>query len=329
MNPSAKTHDAAPPDAPCLANLPVPLYGSVMGLSGLAIATTRSGLFPGSALVGNTLLVLVTVWFALLSAAYLVKWVRYPGDVSKEFNHPVRMNFFPAISISLLLLSIGYQPLVPAFSFVLWGVGALLHFVFLLRTLRVWLFRGLPLQSFNPAWFIPVVGTLIVPLSGVDHAPAEISWFFFSIGLVFWIAMLGITLSRIIFHGGLPPKLLPTLFILIAPPAVAFLAYLQLTETVDTLARLLYFNGLFTAILVLSFADRFVRLPFFLSHWAYTFPVAAITLASFRYHHATGVDFFDWIGAAFLLVLVGITLLVAFRTLRAARAGEFCVAEEN
>lgn len=61
----------------------------------------------------------------------------------------------------------------------------------------------------------------------------------------------------------------------------------------------------------------------------YAFPVAAITLASFRYHHATGVDFFEWTGAAFLLVLVRITVLVAIRTLRAARAGEFCVAEES
>lgn len=328
---SASSQDNRPeqPEAPCLANLPVPLYGSVMGLSGLAIALTRSELFPGSSLAGHGLLVVVTVWFFLLSAAYMAKWVRFTGEVKKEFNHPVRMNFFPAISISLLLLSIGYHPLLPGFSFILWGAGSLLHFLFLLRTLRVWLFRGLPLQSFNPAWFIPVVGTLIVPIAGVEHGPVEISWFFFSIGLVFWIAMLGITLSRIIFHGGLPPKLLPTLFILIAPPAVAFLAYLQLTGTMDTLARILYFNALFTAILVLSFADRFIRLPFFLSHWAYTFPVAAITLASFRYHEATLVAFFRGTGILFLLILLAITIVVAIRTLRAARAGDFCVAEEN
>lgn len=328
---SASSQDNRPeqPEAPCLANLPVPLYGSVMGLSGLAIALTRSSLFPVSSLLGHGLLVLVTVWFFLLSTAYLIKWARFPGEVKKEFNHPVRMNFFPAISISLLLLSIGYHPLLPGFSLLLWGAGTLLHFIFLLRTLRVWLFRGLPLQSFNPAWFIPVVGTLIVPISGVANGPIEISWFFFSIGLIFWIAMLGITLSRIIFHGGLPPKLLPTLFILIAPPAIAFVAYLQLTGTMDTLARILYFNALFTAILVLSFSDRFIRLPFFLSHWAYTFPVAAITLASFRYHEATHVAFFRGTGILFLLILLAITIVVAIRTLRAARAGHFCVAEEN
>jgi len=317
------------PEAPCLANLPVPLFGSVMGLSGLAIALTRSGLFPGIAEIGHGLLFLVTIWFLLLSVVYLAKVIRFPGEVLKEFNHPVRMNFFPAISISLLLLSIGYLTLAPGLSLILWVSGTLLHFLLLLRTLRVWLFRGLPLQSFNPAWFIPVVGTLIVPIAGVEHAPAEVSWFFFSIGLVFWVAMLGITLSRIIFHGGLPPKLLPTLFILIAPPAVAFLAYLQLTGTLDTLARILYFHALFTAILVLSFADRFIRLPFFLSHWAYTFPIAAITLASFRYHHATGSPAFEGLGGFFLILLILISIIVAIRTALAVRAGAFCVAEEK
>ncbi len=328
MNPESNKPSSREMEAPCLANLPVPLYGSVMGLSGLAIALTRSDIVPGSEMAGNALLLVTTGWFLVFTIAYLVKLVRFPEEVRKEFNHPVRMNFFPAISISLLLLAIGWLPLVPNLSLFLWVFGTVLHFLLLLRTLRVWLFRGLPLQSFNPAWFIPVVGTLIVPIAGVHHMPAEVSWFFFSVGLVYWIALLGITLSRIIFHGGLPPKLLPTLFILIAPPAVAFLAYLQLGGAIDTLARLLYFNALFTTILVLSFADRFLRLPFFLSHWAYTFPVAAMTLASYRFQQATGSEPFGWIGDGFLCLLIFICIVVAVRTIRAARAGEFCVAED-
>lgn len=314
-------------ESPCLANFPVPLYGSVMGLTCLSIALTRSGLFPGADLAGILFLFLVSAWFLVLSTVYLLKWMRYPQEVLKEFNHPVRMNFFPAISISLLLLAIGYFSFAPLVSLILWIAGSVLHFVFLLRTLRVWLFRGLPIQSFNPAWFIPVVGTLIVPLVGVYHAPVEISWFFFSIGLIFWVAMLGITMSRIIFHGGLPPKLLPTLFILIAPPAIAFLAYLQLTGNLDAVAQVLYFNALFTAVLVLSFADKFIKLPFFLSHWAYTFPVAAITLASLRYSQETGQGWFHGLAFFFLGLLATICVIVAIRTIRAARSGEFCVAE--
>jgi len=52
----------------------------------------------------------------------------------------------------------------------------------------------------------------------------ELSWFFFSVGLIMWAVMFTIIMNRIIFHNPLPQKLMPTLFILIAPPAVALIS---------------------------------------------------------------------------------------------------------
>jgi tellurite resistance protein len=34
------------------------------------------------------------------------------------------------------------------------------------------------IKHFNPAWFIPIVGNILVPIAGVHHAPIEISYFF-------------------------------------------------------------------------------------------------------------------------------------------------------
>lgn len=310
-----------------LKNLPIPLYGSVMGLAGLALAVERLEELRFDSNVGSIILYAVSIWLLLLSGAYLTKWIRYPAAVGTEYRHPVRMNFFPAISISLLLLAIGYLNRHHTVSAVLWYAGTGLHLFFLLRTLRVWFFRGLELQSFNPAWFIPVVGTILIPIAGVEHAPIEISWFFFSIGIVFWIAMLGMTLHRVIFHNGLPPKLLPTLFILIAPPAVGFIAYLKLNCGLDTLARILYFNGLFMVLMVLVFADRFVRLPFFLSWWAYTFPLAAATLSTFAYYDVSNVPFFFGLAVFLLLLLIATITVVAVRTGQAAMNRQLCVPE--
>jgi tellurite resistance protein len=314
-------------DSGCIRNLPIPLFGSVMGLSGLSIAVLRLEPSDWTQRLGLGLLVFTALWFGLLSLGYAIKFIRFREGVLTEFHHPVRMHFFPAISISLLLLAIGFLGIAQNLSATLWWGGAALHFVLLLRTLRVWFFKGLPLQTFNPAWFIPVVGTLLVPIAGVHHAPIEFSWFFFSIGLIFWIAMLGMTLNRVIFHGGLPEKMLPTLFILIAPPAVAFIAYMGLTGELNAFAKILYFHALFMTVLILTFADRFARLPFYLSWWAYTFPLAAITLASIRYHAAGGPLFFYNLGIALLLLLCLVVAIVAIRTSIAARNKTLCVAE--
>ena len=42
-----------------------------------------------------------------------------------------------------------------------------------------------------------MVGNIIVPIAGVRFAPTDISWFFFCIGLVFWLVPMTIVLYRL------------------------------------------------------------------------------------------------------------------------------------
>lgn len=76
-----------------------------------------------------------------------------------------------------------------------------------------------------------------MPIAGVQHGFSELSWFFFSIGVVFWLVLLTIIFNRMFFHQPLPGKLLPTLFILIAPPGAGFVSWLQLNGELDAFAR--------------------------------------------------------------------------------------------
>ncbi|WP_425415989.1 hypothetical protein [Pseudoalteromonas qingdaonensis] len=41
------------------------------------------------------------------------------------------------------------------------------------------------LEHANPSWFIPVVGNIIAPITGAKLGYIEVSWFFFSVGIVF------------------------------------------------------------------------------------------------------------------------------------------------
>lgn len=157
-------------------------------------------------------------WFVVLSGFCAAKCARHPGAVRAEFHHPIRMNFFPAFSISLLLFSIGFLHLHPDLARVLWWSGALLHLLATLQILHTWINRDLHIHTINSAWFIPVVGNIIVPIAGVNLASIEISWFFFSVGLFFWVALFASVFNRIIFHDPLPEKLVPTLVIMLARP---------------------------------------------------------------------------------------------------------------
>ncbi len=169
--------------------------------------------------------------------------------------------------------------------------------------------------------------TSSVPVAGVRLASPELSWFFFSIGLVFWLVLLTIVLYRLFFHEPLPVRLAPTLFILLAPPSVGFIAYTNLTSEIDAFGRVLYYTALFLALLLASNAVRFLRLPFFISAWAYSFPLAALTLATLVMSARLPNPVFTLLGFGLLALISLVVAVLVVRTLLAVWRREICTPE--
>jgi tellurite resistance protein len=325
--------DAAPdyPSVPInrLEHFPAAFFSMVMGMAGLTIGWEKAQAvaersFPFVPwLIGAT-----TLLFAVLALFYMAKVVLHPGAVRAELRHPVRINFMPAMAISLLLLSIVYLHLAPMASRWLWMSGAALQLGFTLFVVNAWIHHEhFKIQHMNPAWFIPAVGNVLVPVAGVPLGYELVSWFFFSIGIVLWPVLLTIVFYRVLFHQPLPERLMPTLFILIAPPAVGFIAYVRLTGGVDVFAQVLYFAAVFFTLLLVTQATRFTRLRFFLSWWAYSFPLAAVSIASMLMAEETGDALFLYFGFGVLTMLSGIVALLVVQTSIAVRRRGICLPE--
>jgi tellurite resistance protein len=312
-----------------LENFPISWFATVMGLSGFSIAWHRAETVLALPFEISHIVLSVTILvFIVLGLLYLVKYVRYTPQVAAEFAHPIKLNFFPTISIGLLLISIALSHHQAIVSQWLWVVGAMLHILFTLYFLSVWIHHThFEIQHINPAWFIPIVGNILVPIVGVKYASPEISWFFFSIGLLFWLVLMTIIFYRVIFHQALPGKLTPTLFILIAPPAVGFISWVQLTGSIDAFGRILYYAALFLTLMLATQLQRFARLQFFLSWWAYSFPMAAITIATLLMYRSTGLVFFKGLSILLLALLNLIIVMLVVKTLVAIARKQICVEE--
>ena len=310
-----------------LKNLPISWFAAVMGLSGFAIAWARAEqVFALDLVISPWLTGLAALVFVAIAGLYLTKFLKYPSDVLAEMQHPVKLAFVPTFSIGLLLLSIAFLHTAETLSFWLWGIGTALHLVITLYVLSSWIHHSkYEIAHLNPAWFIPVVGNILVPIAGLHHAPADISWFFFSLGVFFWPVLTAILFYRLIFHPSLPERLVPTLFIFIAPPAVGFLSWYNLTGEIDAFAKVLYFVGLFFTLLLLTQFTYFARLKFFLSWWAYSFPFAAITIATLVMFKETGDAFYSGLGIALLALLSALIALLLVRTGLAIWRREICV----
>jgi len=299
--------------------LPVSLFGSIMGLSGLAFSWEwAEKIWSLNKLPGEIIGASAIFFFIVLSIAYLLKLVKYPALVKAEFNNPVSVSFFGTITISLLLIPGIILPYSQNLAIAIWVIGALLMGLFAWMVLRKWLDHQQEPTNALPVWIIPIVGTLDVPIVG-SRLPItgihEICLVFFSIGIIFTVILLPVIFSRLMFQAPMPVAIQPTLLILVGPLALAFSGYLSLTGILDTTASIFYYADLF---ILLLFGSKIIQIatccPFRVGWWAIGFPLVAITIASFRYAVNRHSSIYQIIPAILLTISTAVILFLLIQT---------------
>ncbi|NBD24804.1 SLAC1 anion channel family protein [Paenibacillus glycinis] len=298
--------------------LPVNLFASVMGMSGLSLAWRQaSKLYGISTVTADVIGIVAILMFLAVSAGYISKWVRYPHKVKAEFTHPILGNFFGTITIAILLLStvIGFRS--QATGQVIWIIGTVLTLAFSCIMLGRLLNGNHDHVNVVPPWLIPGVGTLDIAVAGGTMPfpwAQEINLMSLAIGGIIALVFLTMILTRLIHHDPLPAGLTPSMMIMIAPFEVGFLGYANFEHRIDPFASILFYFGLFLFV-VLFFKVFKKSIPFGASWWAVSFPLAALSNAALEY--ALYVD--SWLLIAIstvILAFLSIVLLVLFvRTL--------------
>ncbi|MCE4225331.1 C4-dicarboxylate ABC transporter [Methylobacterium sp. C25] len=310
-----------------LAYLPVSLFGSVMGLTGLSVAwhlaSSRHGVSP---LISDAIGWLAVLAFVALTGAYGVKAVTAPDAVAAEFKHPIASSLFGTAIISLLLLPIVLVRYSAPLADGLWIIGTVLMMLFAWHIVSRWMSSRQQVAHATPAWIVPVVGLLDVPLAApsldlpMTHG---ISLFAFSVGLFFAVPLFTLIFSRLLFEEPMPEALRPTLMILIAPFSVGFTSYVATTGQIDTFAEALVLLSLFIlAVLLRQLRDLPFACPFRLSWWAVSFPLAATAGAAIRYAGHAGHPVLDGIALATLALATVVIAGLAIRTLVGVARGE-------
>lgn len=348
----------APPTAEPAMNRPAaPLaflhpgwFAIVMGLAGLALAWHRAAPTMGEAAAAASLVMaaIAALVFVLLAAATAVRWQRHRAAWLEDLRHPVRHAFLAALPIAALLLATlavahgGRGTAVLA----AWWLAALAQLGVTLWVLSRW-WRGgsgvsggsgvaataaapppgLQWPVVTPVLFIPVVGNVLVPLAGLPLGQAGWSAAQFGLGLLMWPLVLTLLLVRIAVAGPWPERLLPTAFILVAPPAVVGLALLQFGAPAPA-AWALWGMALFMLLWAATLARRIAALPFALPHWAMSFPLAAFAALTLRLADdpAAGAPM-RLLGLGALTLASLVVAALALATLRGLRDGSLLAPE--
>jgi tellurite resistance protein len=149
-----------------------------------------------------------------------------------------------------------------------------------------WVISHLDGPSIHPAYFVPTVaagfvGSFCSAEVGL-HSVAEAS---FGVGVISWLLLSSIVWNRLFVVDPLPPALVPTLAILLAPPAIAGVAYFSMTNgSTGMVSRALGGFALLMALVQVRFIPIYRKLSFSIGFWAFAFSYAV-----------TGVDGLRWL----------------------------------
>ena len=289
----------------------------VLGLSGLGQAWRLSiRLWDMPSEIGEGVLLLSVLVWAVLLVVYVLQAIRYPEIVRKEFLHPVQGSTPALLAVSTLLIVLAVLPYSRLLAWILAVAGITWHLaVSLWHTGAQWQ-GGRDNLDTVPALYLPTVAgnfTCAAALGGLGHP--EWGWLFLGAGFFSWLALESLIIQRLWHPKALPVAQRPLLGIQFAPPVVCAMAWLMLdTGTSDHWLLMLWGYGLFQLLLGMRLGSWLGTQPFSPSYWAYTFGIAAATVCGLKLALAG-------VGAAQILaipIFVGANLFIGYLSLRTA-----------
>ncbi len=299
-----------------------------VGLGGLSIAYQKLALILHNSLlklIGEGLAYLGLAVWLIVATIYLIKMAKFREEFLKDIRNITKLTILPLSAISLLILSIAFNHFAPQVAVYFAYLGLVLQIAFTLFILRKWISEDLHIQMISPTWYIPVVGLILIPITPLKLG--TLNWLFLTFGLVFWNILTVIIFYRKFFHEPLPEALIPSLFILLAPPSIGFISYIKVTNSFDVISHFLYFTALTFFIVLLINFDKFVKTKFKITWWAYIFPLDALTIATILYFKLSKELAFLKLAELFAALATFALLIVAYKTFVAIKRKEICQAE--
>lgn len=251
--------------------MPIPISGVMLALASLGnLLGPRMGmnirwLFGGVATLFCVLLIL--------------KIIFYTDQIKENFQNPVVAGVMGTFPMALMILSTYAVFFSALFGFVLWWLGILLHFLLIVAfTLKYK--KTFKSDKIFPTHFIVYVGfvcaSVAAPLHGMEIV-GQALWF---LGALSYGILLPLIIYRVFKHKNIPEPAQPTIAILAAPGSLCAVGYVASFGQPTPIVGLVLF--LFAALgfmLALFQMPRLMKLPFYPSFSAFTFPFVISAIA--------------------------------------------------
>ncbi|HML83255.1 MAG TPA: SLAC1 anion channel family protein [Thiomonas arsenitoxydans] len=303
-------------------------FAVVLGWGGLALAWHQATALLGepAAMISQVLGWAAIGALGLLALLAGLRLQRHASDWLADVRHPVRHSVLALVPMAMLVIA-GFAVQVLGANNV-WMAGFWMFGALAQLAATVWVFhrlrqsaatdKGSNWAGITPALFLAAAGNVVVPFAGVALGFQIWSVAQWTIGALFFVVVQVLFMVRVTAFGRLPRKLLPMLFITVAPPAAGGLGLAQLGAPVEALEGAWGIALFFVILSFLSFKPM-MQEAFTIGHWALSFPLAAFAGLSMHLALMTqngAMQTFAILALALASVIIGWLTLATARGLR-------------
>ena len=251
--------------------VPIPICGVILGFAALGnlLQSYSEEVRYVCGIIAGLMLIL-----------FILKLIMFPKVIGEDLQNPIMAGVLCTLPMALMLLSTYVKPFIGDAAMYIWMFGILLHVVLIVFfTVRFVVKFKMP--KVFASWFIVYVGIAVAAVSAPAFEQQGIGAITFWFGLVCLVLLLILVTVRYAKHKEIPAPAKPILCIYAAPASLCVAGYIQsvtpksfeLLMVIYILASLLYLFSLIKAL-------GYLRLPFFPSYAAFTFPFVISAIAS-------------------------------------------------
>lgn len=251
--------------------VPIPLCGVMLGTAALGnlLQSYGEGIRNVCGIFAAFLLILV-----------LLKLILFPGMIKEDMGNPIMASVSGTFTMALMILSTYVKPYIGQAAYIIWLLAIILHIV-LIVYFTVKFVVKLQMPKVFASYYIVYVGIAVAAVTAPAYEQLGIGTAAFWFGFVTLVLLLVLITYRYMKFKEVPNPAKPLICIYAAPTSLCIAGYVQ-SVTPKSYGFLMGMFVVATVIYIFALvkAVEYLKLPFFPSYAAFTFPFVISAIAS-------------------------------------------------
>ena len=250
--------------------VPIPLCGVMLGTAAL-----------GNLLQSYSEMIrsVCGIFAAFLLVLILLKLILFPGAVREDLENPIMASVAGTFSMALMILSTYVKPFIGQAAFYIWILAIILHIVLIIYFTVKFIAR-LQMPKVFASYYIVYVGIAVAAITAPTYEMLPIGAAAFWFGIITLAFLLVLVTYRYLKFKDVPTPAKPLICIYAAPASLCLAGYVQ-SVTPKSFGFLMVMLVISTVLYIYALvqAAECLKLPFFPSYAAFTFPFVISAIA--------------------------------------------------